>query len=296
MNFKNMRLFVALLGLLGLLAACGDVTATVAPATPARTTLAATTAVSSTAKTTSTVVVTSVATNVTTPVAGVNIGPNSKEVARLKAVVPNITNTLAALKKGDVTAAKAALQAYSDAWNGIEVYVKTRSAQLYDQIEVQNELKANALFESDKPNSSEILPYVEGVQKGYTEAIKLAETGPAYNPILDEIADLRILRVNLRNTITALKTTDLETAKTAFKKFDDGWSDIEQIISSRDKTIYQEIEVGIGKVGGNLLRNDKPNVAEVTASADALLTKYNDGLKILTTALSNSSAIITTKP
>lgn len=262
MKFKSVSLVVLLLGLVSLmLAACGDPTATTVPATTAKATTAAASA-------------TTVAANGAT-----------KEITLLKAVVPSITATLDALKKGDMAAAKTAFKEYSNGWNGIEIYVKTRSEQLYNTIEVQNELKAVELFDKGNAKPAEIQPFVEGVQKGYTEAIKLAEANPTYNPVLDEIAGLRILRINLRTTIDALKANDVPTAKTSFKKFVGGWDDVEQSVSSRDKTSYKDIEDGIAKVDRDLLRAEKPVASDVLPSAEALLVKYNDGLKAVNAAL-----------
>ncbi len=213
----------------------------------------------------------------------------TKEVILMQAVPASISNTLALLKKGDVKAAQTAFQEYSNGWNGIEVYVKTRSAQLYDTIEVQNEFKANELFEKAGSKAEQIIPFVEGVQKGYTDAINLALNGQPLNPILDEIADVRILRISLKKTITALKDNNIAAAKAAFQEFDDGWTGVGQSISSRSKDLSRDIETKITKVGGLLLRTDKPVVAEVSVAADELQTSYNSGLKLLTDAVSSGN-------
>ncbi len=129
---------------------------------------------------------------------------------------------------------------------------------------------------------------MEGIQKGFNEAINLAKANPSYNPLLDEIADLRILRVNLRTTIANLKKNEVAGAKTAFKKFFEGWDSVEDLISTRDKTIYRDIEDSLSKLDGGLLRAEKPDVPGVLSTANALLTRYNDGLKLLTDALSGA--------
>ena len=62
--------------------------------------------------------------------------PDRFEVASLKAVRPTLVNTIAALQKKDIGAAKAAFEAYDSAWNGIEVYINTRNPELYKELEL----------------------------------------------------------------------------------------------------------------------------------------------------------------
>lgn len=209
----------------------------------------------------------------------------TKEVVLLQSVTPSISATLTALKKGDIKTARANFQVYSYGWNGIEVYVKTRSAQLYDTIEVQNEAKANVLLESATPNPQEIIPFVEGVQKGYNDALNLALSGQPLSPILDEVADMRILRVNLTKTLTALKDNNISNARNSFQEFKSGWQDVEQSVSSRNKDAALDINSKLTRVSQSLLQSDKPVTADVIASTTELQTSYNNGLKVLTDTL-----------
>src|SRR5262245_21696051 len=57
------------------------------------------------------------------------------DVTSVKAVRPTLVNTIAALQKRDIAAAKAAFAAYDSLWNGIEMYVNTRSKDMYDALE-----------------------------------------------------------------------------------------------------------------------------------------------------------------
>jgi hypothetical protein len=57
------------------------------------------------------------------------------EVASIKAVRPALVDTIAALQKGDVAAARTAFETYDSLWNGIEVYVNVRSKDFYDTLE-----------------------------------------------------------------------------------------------------------------------------------------------------------------
>src|ERR1051326_8037229 len=57
------------------------------------------------------------------------------EVRNLKAVRPALVNVVSALDKHDVAAAKAAMETYDKAWNGVEVYVNFRYIDMYKLIE-----------------------------------------------------------------------------------------------------------------------------------------------------------------
>src|SRR4051812_30798437 len=61
--------------------------------------------------------------------------PARFEVTSSAAVRPTLVNTIAALQQHDAARAKAAFESYDSAWNGIEVYISTRSKDLYDALE-----------------------------------------------------------------------------------------------------------------------------------------------------------------
>ncbi len=288
MTKKSQKYGLVALGLfIGLLlAGCGDATSTtnqgVAGVAPTTTVAVTTTQGVASVAPTTTVAANSTPATLPPGAKVVKAGPTSKEYTLMKAVVPNITATLDALKKGDIAGAKKSFAEYSNAWNGIEVYVNARSKQLYDTIEVQNEFKANDLFDKAGSKAEEIIPFVEGVQKGYNEALKLAETGPDYDAVLDEIADIRIVRLDLRNSIAALTTGDIATGKAAFTKFDEGWDRIEGSIKPRSKELYKATEKELGNVG-QLFKVEKPVAADLLVAENNLLTTYNRSLTMLNT-------------
>ena len=53
------------------------------------------------------------------------------EVSSIKAIRPTLAATITALQQRDIARAKAAFEAYDSGWNGIEVYVNTRSKDMY---------------------------------------------------------------------------------------------------------------------------------------------------------------------
>src|SRR3954469_17076863 len=66
------------------------------------------------------------------------------EVTSIKAVRPTLVDTVAALQKNDLKPGKDAFAAFDSAWNGIEVYINTRSMEMYDTLERQMQARLTA--------------------------------------------------------------------------------------------------------------------------------------------------------
>jgi hypothetical protein len=157
----------------------------------------------------------------------------SPEVQQLQRVGNTLVATIDDPKKRDLTPAKRSFEEFDDGWNAVEVYVKARSESLYSQIEDVQAQVDKQLLGSSSPNTEAILPLVQDIQTRYGEAIKLAESGPAANSILDQLEELRDTRLPVRHTVAALKKGDVTTAKPEYKKFDDRWDDVENYVKVR---------------------------------------------------------------
>src|SRR6267142_452871 len=72
------------------------------------------------------------------------------EVTSLKSVRPILVKTIADLEKKNAAAAKADMADYDSAWNGVEVYVSTRSMDMYNDIEHNWQTKVTEAV--NKPN------------------------------------------------------------------------------------------------------------------------------------------------
>ena len=207
--------------------------------------------------------------------------PSSSEVQRLQRAGDPLNATVDSLKKSDVASAKRSFEEFDDGWNAIEVYVKARSEPLYRQIEDVQGKVDKQLLESASPKADEVLPLVQQVQTSYGEAIKLAQAGPAPNPVLNQLAELRDVRLPLRHTIAALKMADVATAKTEYKKFDDRWDDVESYVKDRSADMYRQVEDQMSQVSVALLKQQSPSASQVLPLAESLLAKYNDALKLV---------------
>src|SRR5271169_2968814 len=95
------------------------------------------------------------------------------EVTSIKAVRPTLTDTLAALQRRDIAAAKAAFAAYDSAWNGIEVYINTRSKELYEVLEINYQRKIAKALDAANPDMAALLADAQVMLAKYDEAIGL---------------------------------------------------------------------------------------------------------------------------
>ena len=148
------------------------------------------------------------------------------EVASVKAVRPTLVDTIAALQKGDVVGAKTAFEAYDSLWNGIEVYVNTRSKDMYDALEHVLQARIEKALNAPNPDTAVTLADAQAMLVKYDEAIDMVSKAPPLNPLYDDIARLRIVRAHLREVVPALKAGNFDKARKSFAAFDDTWDSI----------------------------------------------------------------------
>jgi hypothetical protein len=209
-----------------------------------------------------------------------------KEVSLVAGPRRRLEETLSALQRGDIPAARAAFEAYDGDWNGIEVYVNFRSRALYGQIENDYEVPISKALEAAQPNVAETIPQLREMIAKYNEAIKLSYTGPAISPLFDDVAAIRIVRAPLREAGPALKAGDLEKAKTAFAAFRDHWDDVEDLVKVRSADDYREIEQAMGRTDRAF--SSAASAAELSLLVDTLTERYNYGLNLITAAARNA--------
>lgn len=203
------------------------------------------------------------------------------ELDLVKSPRPHLVKTIDALKKGDTRAARTALAEYDLLWNGIEVYVSTRSRPLYLEIEAERQKKIEEILDGPSPNVAAALPLAESMLVKYDEAIANSEKGPALNPGFDDVATIRIARAGLRSTIFALKAGDANKASAAFHEFQHEWPKAKGLIEKRSADASKEIEGAIGKAD-DALHHGKA-AAEVSPLVDAVMERYNAGLGLVVT-------------
>src|SRR5258708_7453810 len=170
---------------------------------------------------------------------------DSFEVAGIKAVKPTLLATADAVKRGDVAKAKEAFEDYDSAWNGIEVYINTRSKPMYDKIELDLQDRITKALNAPQPDLPKISADLQEMIGKYDEAIAMAASGAPLNPLYDDIARLRIERSHLREVAPALKAGNIAKARKSYEAFDNGWDPIQDLIKARSADAYVAIEKGI---------------------------------------------------
>jgi len=215
------------------------------------------------------------------PAAAVESRANSAgerfEVTSIKAVRPTIADTIAALEQRDVARAKAAFEAYDSAWNGIEVYINTRSKDLYDVLEHGFQARIEKALAAPNPDVAALLADAQAMLAKYDEAIDMVAKAAPLNPLYDDVARLRIVRAHLREVIPALKAGNIAKARKSFAAFDDTWDSIEDLIKARSADGYVAIEKGMIEIEQALMP-EKPDVARVTGLVNDVMAKYNAGV------------------
>ena len=196
------------------------------------------------------------------------------EITSVKAVRPTLVDTVAALQKRDIAAAKAAFAAYDSLWNGVEMYVSTRSKDMYDALEHVLQARIEKALNAPNPDLAALLTDAQAMLVKYDEAIDMVAKAPPLNPLYDDIARLRIVRAHLREVIPALKAGNLDKARKSFAAFDATWDSIEDMVKAHSADDYVEIEKGMIEIEKALMP-EKPDVAAVTALVNGVMAKYN---------------------
>jgi hypothetical protein len=199
------------------------------------------------------------------------------EVSGIKAVRPTLVDAVAALQQKNLAKAKAAMEAYDSAWNGIEVYINTRSKPTYDLLELDLQARITKELDAPNPDFAKLLADTQTLLAKYDDAIKMVESAPPLNPLYDDIARLRIVRAHLREVLPALKAGDVAKARKSYEAFDSNWDSIEDLIKARSADAYVAIEKGMIQIEQALMP-DKPDVAQVTALVNGVNTQYNAAL------------------
>jgi hypothetical protein len=205
---------------------------------------------------------------------------DSFEVSSIKAVKPTLLATADAVKKGDVAKAKEAFEDYDSAWNGIEVYINTRSKPMYDKIELDLQDRITKALNAPQPDLQKIGADLQEMIGKYDEAIAMVSSGTPLNPLYDDVARLRMERSHLREVTPALKAGNIAKARKSYEAFDSGWDPIEDLIKARSADAYVAIEKGMIQIEQALMA-DKPDVAQVTSLVGAVNTQYNAALAMV---------------
>lgn len=212
-------------------------------------------------------------------------GPaETREVRALREARVPLDKAVEAAGKNDWATAKAAFFDYTEAWNGMEQYVRVRSLELYHAIEDPFG-DITSRLEGATPPAAEVNQLLKAQQDNYAKAQQLAQAGPAPQTVVDQVFDLRNLRLQLRATQRALRANNVQAAQDSYRKFEAGWDSVEDYIRDKSRDLYRDIETSMGDVNAALLRASSPEAAQVTPLLDTLLMRYSQGLSLVAAGL-----------
>lgn len=206
--------------------------------------------------------------------AGSAVAADRFEVASLKAVRPTLVRTVDALQKNNPKAAKEAFGDFDSGWNGVEVYINTRSPETYNLLERDLQAKITAGLNESSPNVQNMLALAKTMLAKFDEAIAMVEKAQPLGPLYDDVARLRIVRAHLREVNPAMKAGDLARARKSFGEFDEKWDSIEDLVKERDVRAYNTIEDGMTNIG-LALKQAAPDAAKVQTLVSGVMDEYN---------------------
>ena len=96
-----------------------------------------------------------------------------------------------------------------------------------------------------------------------------------------EVTSLKAVRPTIVNMVTALQQKNLARAKAAYQAYDSAWNGIEVYINTRNKDVYNLLELDLQARISKGLTAPMPDFATLTTDAQTLLAKYDDAVKMV---------------
>jgi hypothetical protein len=205
------------------------------------------------------------------------------------AVRPTIDVLTAALAAGDLQASKDALEAYDAAWNGVEVYVNIRSLSMYLKLEadLQGDLE-DGITGDAPPDFAALKAKSVELAARYDEAIQMSKNGPALNPLVDDVTELRVTRADLRLTTSALSDGKLDKAKDHFAKFKTSFeSTAGAMLGQRDAKNQKDTQSAIDAAAAGFA-NATTSIDDLTKLVAKVTSNYNYGVSLSNAAARNA--------
>jgi len=196
------------------------------------------------------------------------------EVTSMKGIRPTLVNTIRALQKRDVQAAKDAFEAYDSGWNGVEVYVNVRHPAMYKELEGGFQNRIAMGLNAATPDLAALLADAQAMLAKFDEEVAAIEKAPPLNRLFDDVARLRIVRAHLREVTPRLKAMKLAKARESFQAFNEKWDSIEDLIKQRSSESYVAIESGMIEIEKALMPA-QPNIDAVITLVAGVMDKYN---------------------
>jgi hypothetical protein len=96
-----------------------------------------------------------------------------------------------------------------------------------------------------------------------------------------ELTSIKAVRPTLVNTLNALQQHDIPKAKDAFEAYDSNWNGIEVYINTRNKDMYNAIELELQDRITKELNATPPDYPKLIADTQAIIAKYDEAIAMV---------------
>ncbi len=203
------------------------------------------------------------------------------EISTFKSVRPSLARLVAALQKGDIPGAKAALADYETGRRGIEVYLVARDRSMYTELESNLRVKVTTELNAPKPDLPVLTTDARRLLAKFDEAIAMVQKGAPLDPLYDDVARLRIFRASLRLVDIALRAGDFAAARTGTVAFAAKLDSVKGILKDRSPEALDAVNQGIVQLQTEL-KAPKPDANKSMKFIAGMMAKYNTVLNQLT--------------
>jgi len=140
--------------------------------------------------------------------------------------------------------------------------------------------KGNLVAMKDRGDTS-MMQRVRVICFGLLTSLAIAGQAAAAPAERFEVTSLKSVRPNIVNMVSALQQKNLARAKAAYQAYDSAWNGIEVYINTRNKDVYNLLELDLQARISKGLTAPMPDFATLTTDAQTLLAKYDDAVKMV---------------
>jgi len=99
-----------------------------------------------------------------------------------------------------------------------------------------------------------------------------------------EVSSIKAVRTTLVDTAAALQKGDLAKAKEAFEAYDSAWNGVEVYIGTRNKPMYDKIELDLQARVEKEMAQPMPAMAKLKADVQEMIGKYDEAIAMVSSA------------
>jgi tetratricopeptide (TPR) repeat protein len=99
-----------------------------------------------------------------------------------------------------------------------------------------------------------------------------------------EVSSIKAVRTTLVDTAAALQKGDIAKAKEAFEAYDSAWNGVEVYIGTRNKPMYDKIELDLQARVEKEMAQPMPDMAKLKADLQEMIGKYDEAIAMVSSA------------